>query len=113
MAPANYNLAAGETAHLLESNRPKVYLYDAEVRQMACKALELSSYRPEHIIMVDALGTAGQPPAGHILFSSYLTGRPQTPVTPGVHAAHLRRGHAAVHLRHHRAPQRRPPQPCD
>lgn len=81
-APANYNLAAGETAHLLESNRPKVYLYDAEVRQMACKALELSSYRPEHIIMVDALGTAGQPPAGHLLFSSYLAGHPQTPVTP-------------------------------
>lgn len=81
-APANYNLAAGETASLLERNRPRVYLYDAEVRQMACHALELSGYRPERIIMVDSPGAAGPAPEGHILFSDYLAGQPQTPVTP-------------------------------
>ena len=71
-SPANYNLAPGETAKILEHNRPKVYLYDADVREMACQALALSSYQPERVVMVDYSGNAGPAPEGHIRFEDYL-----------------------------------------
>lgn len=37
--PANFNLAAGETARLIDRDRPKVYIYDCDVAEMAAKAL--------------------------------------------------------------------------
>lgn len=38
-SPANYNLAAGETAKIIDHNTPKVYIYDTEVSEMAQRAL--------------------------------------------------------------------------
>ncbi len=77
-SPGNYNLAPGETAKILEHNRPKVYIYDSEIRDMALKALELSSYRPVRVVMVDYAGKVGTAPEGHVLFSDYVKDMPDT-----------------------------------
>ena len=34
-SPVNFNLSAGETARLLDRDRPKVYVYDCDVADMA------------------------------------------------------------------------------
>ena len=50
-SPANYNLAAGETAKIIDHNTPKVYIYDTEIAAMAQKALEIAKFKPEIIRM--------------------------------------------------------------
>ena len=45
-SPSNFNLAPGETARLIDHNRPKAYIYDCEIKETAHKALELCEYKP-------------------------------------------------------------------
>mgnify|MGYP002442880063 CR=1 FL=1 len=52
-SPSNYRLAPGETAAALEDNRPKVFIYDAEVLDEMTEALSLSAYKPDRIVMAD------------------------------------------------------------
>ncbi|MGN1132019.1 MAG: AMP-binding protein, partial [Ruminococcus sp.] len=47
--PANFNLAAGETALLINHNKPKVFIYDFEYAQEMQKALALCVEKPEII----------------------------------------------------------------
>lgn len=70
-SPSNYRLAPGETAAALEDTKPKVFLYDADVKESILKAVELSSYKPDRIVMVDITGQA-EVPAGHIRFEDYI-----------------------------------------
>ena len=37
--PANFNFSPGETAEIISHNKPRVYLYDAEIAQTAVRAL--------------------------------------------------------------------------
>ena len=62
--PANFNLAAGETTRLLDRDRPKVYLYDCDVGEMAAKALSLAAHRPALVLAVDARGERPTLPEG-------------------------------------------------
>lgn len=71
-SPANYNLAAGETAKIIEHNEPKVYVYDTEVMDMAKRALELSKFKPQLVIAVDFAGNCENIPDGHVRFSDYI-----------------------------------------
>ena len=51
--PANFNFSPGETAEIINHNRPRVYLYDAEMVQTAVKALRICSHKPEIVIAVN------------------------------------------------------------
>ncbi len=55
-SPANYNLAAGETAQLLDHNKPKIYIFDTEIATMAERALSLASHKPQKVIAVNFSG---------------------------------------------------------
>ena len=80
--PANFNLAAGETARLLDRDRPRVYVYDCDVRAMAEKALALASHRPAMILAVDTRGERPVLPEGHRFFDDVLAVFPETePIT--------------------------------
>lgn len=81
-SPVNFNLSPGETARLLDRDRPKVYIYDCDVRDMAEKALSLAAFRPALVLAVDARGARPALPAGHCFFDDYLARFPASePVT--------------------------------
>ncbi len=71
-SPANYNLAAGETAKIIEHNTPKVYIYDTDFIETAKKALEISSFKPQTVIAVNFSGNDITLPDGHIDFYEYI-----------------------------------------
>ena len=70
--PANFNLAAGETALLINHNKPKVFIYDFEYAQEMQKALALCVEKPEVIIMVDYEHKCTKLPKGHIFFEDFM-----------------------------------------
>src|SRR5699024_7687069 len=51
-SPMNYRLAAGETAHILTANRPRVFFYDAAIADTVSDALARSGHVPETIVAV-------------------------------------------------------------
>lgn len=71
-SPANFNLAPGETARLIDHNRPKAYIYDCEIKETVHKALELCEYKPPIILAVDYRGERPALPEGHIFFDDYI-----------------------------------------
>ncbi len=79
--PINFRLAPGETAYIIDESKPKVFVYDAEMRQDALKALSMAEHKPERIIMVDVYSKVTAPP-GHILYEDYIRNKaidePQT-----------------------------------
>ncbi|MCQ2405689.1 MAG: acyl--CoA ligase [Oscillospiraceae bacterium] len=72
-SPVNFNISAGETARLLERDRPFAYVYDIEVAAMAGKALELSSYKPTVVLASDFRGKRPALPEGHIFLEEFLS----------------------------------------
>lgn len=60
--PANFNLSPGETAEIIDHNKPKVYVYDSAITKTAVKALELAKHKPEIVIMADYLKKYDQAP---------------------------------------------------
>ena len=80
--PANFNLAAGETARLIDRDRPKVYIYDCDVAEMAAKALSLAAHQPALVLAVDARSERPALPEGHRFFDDVLAAFPDTePIT--------------------------------
>ncbi len=72
--PANFNLSPGETAEIISHNKPKVYIYDAEIVETAVKALELCTHKPEFVIAANNSNKEFIPPKGHILYDSFVDG---------------------------------------
>ena len=70
--PANFNLSPGETAEIIDHNKPKVYVYDAEIVQTAVDALSLCSHKPEVVIAVNVTSKSFTLPEGHILYEDYV-----------------------------------------
>ncbi len=70
--PANFNLSPGETAEIINHNKPKVYVYDSAVTKTAVKALELAVHKPEVVIMADYLKKYDEAPEGHIKYEDYV-----------------------------------------
>ena len=89
-SPVNFNLAAGETARLIDRDRPKAYIYDCDVREMAWKALELCEHRPDAVIAVDYRGARPELPEGHVFFEDFVAGadygEPVTDHVPDMYA---------------------------
>lgn len=77
-SPANFKLAAGETAKLIEHNTPKVYVYDTEIADMSVKALKISKHKPQIVIAVDYKGITKNLPDGHILYDDFINDSPVT-----------------------------------
>ena len=71
-SPANFNLAAGETARLIDRDRPKAYIYDCDVCAMAQKALQLCTHRPEVVLAVDYRDARPVLPDGHQFFDDFI-----------------------------------------
>ena len=94
--PANFNLSPGETARLLERDKPKAYIYDWDVKDMARKALALSAHKPALVAAVDHRGLRPQLPEGHRDFEALLADYPDTPpetdFTPDMYAEVTRLG---------------------
>lgn len=76
-SPMNFKLAAGETALLIETSRPKVYIYDAEIKDSVVEALKLSAFKPDYVVMVDYKGKT-ETPEGHIRYEDYVADRDET-----------------------------------
>ncbi|MCR5707267.1 MAG: acyl--CoA ligase [Ruminococcus sp.] len=71
--PINFNLSAGETAEIIEHNKPKVYIYDADIINTAASALEISRHKPDVILVVNNSGKEIDMPEGHILYDEYVS----------------------------------------
>ena len=74
-AAANFRLAAGETAHVLDDSRPAVYVYDTDLSATVAEALELAQHRPAVVVAVGA----GDPLPHAIRFADLV---PSTPAAP-------------------------------
>ena len=74
--PVSFNLSPGETARLLDRDRPKAYIYDWDVKDMAHKALSLCRHRPALIAAVDYRGQKPALPEGHRDFGELLAAFP-------------------------------------
>ncbi|GGA33774.1 class I adenylate-forming enzyme family protein [Paenibacillus physcomitrellae] len=93
-SPINFRLSPGETAYILDDSKPAVYIYDAEIKEIALQALEMADHKPRRIVMVDPTGNANEAPEGHISFADYLAGQPeqepQTDVRPHIYDENTR-----------------------
>lgn len=86
-SPANFNLSPGETARIIDRDRPKAYVYDCEVKTMAWKALELCRHRPEIIVAVDYRGERPALPEGHVFYDAFVAD--QADAEPEPVSAHM------------------------
>ena len=75
--PANFNLSPGELALLMDHNRPKVFIYSADIKDTAAKAVELAKFPPVRAVMADNL-QGEEAPEGHITYEDYVANRPDT-----------------------------------
>ena len=51
-SPMNFRLASGETAFILDANRPTVFVYDTEIGEMVRDALTRSTHKPALVVAV-------------------------------------------------------------
>ncbi len=68
---ANFNLAPYELALLLDFNRPKVFLYSAEIVGKVEEMLRIATWKPHRMVMADNLWDEILP-EGHILYQDYV-----------------------------------------
>ena len=69
--PCNFNLSAGETALLIDHNKPKVFIYSSDIAPMAAHAVELAQHKPTAVVMADNLKGVALP-EGHISYEDYV-----------------------------------------
>lgn len=74
--PANFNLSPGELALLMDHNRPKIFLYSADIAKTAAKALELAHCKPL-AVLCDNLQQEPLP-QGHVTYEDLVAGQPDT-----------------------------------
>lgn len=70
--PANFNLSPGETAEIINHNKPKVYIYDIDIAQTAEKALSISAHKPDIVLYTNNTGKEVSVPSNHILYENYV-----------------------------------------
>ncbi len=73
-AALNYRLAAGEIALLIDSSKPKVFIYDAEFESVISDALKLVETRPELIVRAD-LRNELEAPEGVVAWRDFVAGQ--------------------------------------
>ena len=81
-SPINFRLSPGETAYVLDDSRPRVFVHDAALGQVANDALSRAKHEPGLVVAVDpSAGNATSPRAAR--FQDLLQGRP----SPRVHGS--------------------------
>lgn len=76
--PVNYRLAPGELALILEDSKPKVFVYDAFFSETVAKALELSKFTPNKLLIC---GNLKNNDPDRMSLSCYMSGKSdQNPV---------------------------------
>jgi acyl-CoA synthetase (AMP-forming)/AMP-acid ligase II len=80
--PINFRLSYGETAYTIDDSRPKIYFYDAAISDVAQKALDAASHKPDKVVMVDVMGSH-QPIPGAISYDDYVAGK--TDANPNIY----------------------------
>ncbi len=90
---ANYNLASGELALLIDHNAPKVFIYSANIADTVVKALKKTKHKPARIVMADNIEKAALP-EGHTAYEDYTAGQstedPEMRVRPHIYDEVLR-----------------------
>ncbi|MER7408970.1 class I adenylate-forming enzyme family protein [Streptomyces cacaoi] len=81
-SPVNFRLAPGETAHVLDSGRPAVYVHDTSLTPAAGRALELAEHRPGVVVHVDSGAPGDAPLPGSLPFGELLSRGAQLPPLP-------------------------------
>ncbi|MGY1439964.1 class I adenylate-forming enzyme family protein [Streptomyces reniochalinae] len=89
-SPVNFRLAPGETAHVLDTGRPAVFVYDTAVAERAGQALALAAHRPASVVHVDSGADEDRPLPDSVPFAQLVargTGQPPLPdPTGGIYA---------------------------
>lgn len=81
-SPVNFRLSPGEIAFSLEDSRPKVYMYESSMQDVIEKALSMSKFRPDIMIMVDSDLTK-KAPSGFVSYTDFTANHSQdNPVLP-------------------------------
>ncbi len=75
--PINFRLSYGETAYIIDDSKPKAYFYDAELSEVAERALNTAKHKPQRVVMVDVMGKH-KPFAGAVSYAEYTASRPET-----------------------------------
>ncbi len=68
---ANFNLAAGEMALLIDHNEPKVLIYSANIVSVVCEAQKLARHKITRFILADNIEGA-EIPEGHVSYEDYI-----------------------------------------
>ncbi|MDI2029577.1 AMP-binding protein [Saccharopolyspora sp. TS4A08] len=78
-SPINFRLSSGETAYILDDSRPRAYVYDAALAEVAQGALERAQHRPELVVEVGGDGTPAAHDGAPALRFECLLAEPGTP----------------------------------
>lgn len=70
--PANFNLSPGETAEIINHNKPAVYVYDSSITDTAVKALKIAKHKPKIVIMADYMKLCEKAPEGHVKYEDFV-----------------------------------------
>ena len=93
LQPANYNLAPGELALLIDHNNPKVLIYSANVADTVSEALKLCKLKPVRAVLCDNIEGI-EIPGGHTGYEQYTalcsTSDPEMSVRPHIYDEVLR-----------------------
>lgn len=74
-SPMNFRLASGESSYILDTSKPKVFIYDTDLSGLVRDALDRTAHRPE---LVAAVG-ATDPLPGAIRFAELFADTPHPP----------------------------------
>jgi acyl-CoA synthetase (AMP-forming)/AMP-acid ligase II len=80
-APINFRLSSGETAHVLDDSRPRAFVYDLTLADLARDALARAAHRPALTAVVDAGGEDGTA-GGAVAFGALLVDGAAPPEPP-------------------------------
>lgn len=72
---ANYNLASGEFALLMNHNKPRVVIYSANVARTIEEAQGICLHKPMKFILADNLDKVAVP-KGHVAYEDFVSGEP-------------------------------------
>lgn len=90
---ANFNLASGEMALLIDHNKPKIIIYSANIKNVILEAEKKCSHKPERFILADNIENEAIP-EGHVSYEDYIEGmsedEPQINFRPHIYDEVLR-----------------------